>query len=199
MLGKVVSFCSLALALVACNQRTESTSAVPTQESTLPPDGWYQPSPDGRPSISAATAEEAGRYMVVFALCNDCHTAGWLPAGDVPEEQWLLGNPVGYEGPWGMTFPSNLRLRAQEWTEEQWVQTLRTRRALDPMPWIAVNAMSEKDARALYRYARRLGPGGQPMPASIAPGEPLTEPYTTLRVWPAGTVLQATTAESPAR
>jgi hypothetical protein len=88
--------------------------------------------------------------MVVFALCNDCHTAGWLPAGDVPADQWLLGSPVGYEGPW------------------------------------------EKDARALYRYARNSGPGGQHMPTPIPPGAPLTEPYTTLRVWPAGTVLEPT-------
>ena len=192
MFRMVMALCSLVL--VACEQPapTESASSEAAAQSA-PADGWTQASPDGRSSISAATAEDAGRYMVVFALCNDCHTAGWLPAGDVPEDQWLLGNPVGYEGPWGVTFPSNLRLRAQEWTEDQWVETLRTRKALDPMPWIAVNAMSEKDARALYRYARNLGAGGQHMPTPIPPGAPLTEPYTTLRVWPAGTVLEPTT------
>jgi len=149
--------------------------------------GWTQPSPDGRPAIAANDVNEVGRYLAVFALCNDCHTAGWLPAGDVPEELWMAGNPVGYEGPWGITFPSNLRLRVQEWTEDQWVETLRTRKALDPMPWIAVNQMSEKDSRAFYRYLRNLGPTGEHMPAPIPPGAPRSQPYTTLRIWPAGT------------
>lgn len=201
MLGRVIVSCSLALALAACEQTSVPAGGQQTQSqaaSQSADGGWNHPSPDGRPSIMASSAIEAGRYMVVFALCNDCHTAGWLPAGDVPEDQWLLGNPVGYEGPWGVTFPSNLRLRAQEWTEDQWVETLRTRKALDPMPWIAVNAMSEKDARALYRYARSLGPAGQHMPAPIPPGAPLTEPYTTLRVWPAGTVLVPQTPEGEA-
>jgi hypothetical protein len=143
-----VAFCAAAWLLVACSGEMADTPAA----SSPPADaaaqqaaegGWYQPSPDGLPAIAAADVNEVGRYLAVFALCNDCHTAGWLPAGDVPEEQWMAGNPVGYEGPWGITFPSNLRLRVQEWSEEQWVQTLKTRKALDPMPWIAVNRMSE--------------------------------------------------------
>ena len=103
-------------------------------------------------------------------LCNDCHTPNWLPAGDVPEDQWLTGSPVGYEGPWGVTFPSNLRLSAQDRTEDEWVEMLQTRSARDPMPWIAVNQMSESDSRAFYRFLRSLGPAGERMPNAIMAG-----------------------------
>ena len=179
---------SLSVLVGACGRNDEAMpGATATAALSSPEDGWTQPSPDGRPTIVAEDVNSVGRYMAVVALCNDCHTAGWLPAGDVPEALWMAGNPVGYEGPWGMTFPSNLRLRAQEWTEDQWVETLRTRRALDPMPWIAVNQMSEKDSRAFYRYLRNLGPIGAHMPAAIPPGAPRSQPYTTLRIWPAGT------------
>jgi mono/diheme cytochrome c family protein len=191
MLRALIFVGSLSLLVAACGGGTEQAappSATPEPAATAQAEGgWTQPSPDGKPSLSAEDANAVGRYIAVVALCNDCHTAGWLPRGDVPEEMWMAGNPVGYEGPWGITFPSNLRLRAQEWTEDQWVETLRTRKALDPMPWIAVNQMSEKDSRAFYRYLRNLGPIGQHMPAPIPPGAPRSQPYTTLRVWPAGT------------
>jgi hypothetical protein len=190
MLRALIFIGSLSLLLAACGGGSEQAapSATPESAATAQAEGgWTQPSPDGKPSLSAEDANAVGRYIAVVALCNDCHTAGWLPRGDVPEEMWMAGNPVGYEGPWGITFPSNLRLRAQEWTEDQWVETLRTRKALDPMPWIAVNQMSEKDSRAFYRYLRNLGPIGQHMPAPIPPGAPRAQPYTTLRIWPAGT------------
>lgn len=182
--------CSLALLLTACGRDAFEPVTMIADNADSAGD-WTHSSSDGLPSVSAESAIEAGRYITVVALCNDCHTHGWLPAGDVPEEQWLAGSWVGYEGPWGVTFPSNLRLRAQEWTEDQWVETLRTRKQLDPMPWIAVNVMSEKDARAFYRYLRHLGPYGEHMPPPIPPGEPITEPYISLRDWPADTTLEA--------
>ena len=192
MLRTVFLISLLGLLLGACGGASEdaasSAAAVGAAAvSAVADGGWTQPSPDGKPAIAADNVNDVGRYLAVFALCNDCHTAGWLPAGDVPENMWMAGNPVGYEGPWGITFPSNLRLKVQEWSEEQWVATLRTRRALDPMPLIAVNQMAEKDSRAFYRYLRNLGPIGEEMPDPIPPGAPRSEPYTTLRVWPAGT------------
>jgi mono/diheme cytochrome c family protein len=174
--------------LLGCGGATDTaeTASVPDAAAA---GAWMASSSDGLPSVGADDVDVAGRYLAVVALCNDCHTEGWLPDGDVPEERWMTGNPVGYEGPWGVTFASNLRLRAQEWTEEQWVQTLKTRKLLRPMPWAAVNAMSEKDLTALYRYLRNLGPAGERMPAPIPPGAPREEPFTTQRVWPAGTEL----------
>ncbi|WP_372906389.1 hypothetical protein [Rhodohalobacter sp.] len=37
--------------------------------------------------------------------------------GNIPEEEWLAGSPMGWQGPWRTTYASNLRLRVQEWPE----------------------------------------------------------------------------------
>jgi hypothetical protein len=189
MFRAMIAISATGIMLVGCSggDMSDASSTAQAPAPAAQEGGWTQPSPDGRPAIAADDVNEVGRYLAVVALCNDCHTAGWLPDGDVPENMWMAGNPVGYEGPWGITFPPNLRLRVQEWSEDQWVETLRTRKELEPMPWIAVSQMSEKDSRAFYRYLRNLGPVGEEMPAAIPPGASRSEPYTTLRIWPAGT------------
>src|SRR5258708_15062909 len=54
---------------------------------------------------------ERGRYLVKISGCNDCHTAGYAAAGgEIPESQWLLGNTLGWRGPWGTKDPAHLRL-----------------------------------------------------------------------------------------
>jgi hypothetical protein len=130
------------------------------------------------PYIHAASDIEAGRYFVIVAGCNDCHTPGFLETpGSIPEAQWLTGLPIGFRGPWGTSYPRNLRLTVQDWDEEMWVTTLRTRHALPPMPWHAVNNLSERDARAVYRYIRSLGPTGQQAPDPVPPGQEPATPY----------------------
>ena len=66
---------------------------------------------------------ERGRYLVRIGGCNDCHTPGYaVTGGKVPESQWLVGDALGWRGPWGTTYATNLRLYMQDLTEEQWVQ-----------------------------------------------------------------------------
>jgi len=71
---------------------------------------------------------ERGRYMVLTGHCNNCHTAGYAPReGDVPEKDWLLGSgPLGWRGPWGTTYASNLRLTVPAMTEDTWVVYIKT-------------------------------------------------------------------------
>ena len=84
-----------------------------------------------------------GRYLVQIGGCNDCHTAGYAPSGGkVPEAQWLLGDALGWHGPWGTTYATNLRLYMQDLTEEQWVKKAKTLNARPPMPWFNVRAMT---------------------------------------------------------
>ena len=133
------------------------------------------------PHLMASSPIQAGRYLVIVGGCNDCHTETYLQTGgDVPEEAWLAGSSLGWRGPWGTTYPPNLRLRVQEWTEDAFVQTLHERKALPPMPWMNVNQMSEQDARAVYRYIRSLGPIGNPAPAAVPPDQEPTTPYLSL-------------------
>jgi hypothetical protein len=108
---------------------------------------------------------ERGRYIVATSGCNDSHTPHYPESGGkVPESQWLTGNPVGFSGPWGTTYPANLRLTAQKMSEAAW--TARARSQLrPPMPWFAMRDMSDTDVRAVYSYIRSMGPKGEPAPA----------------------------------
>lgn len=133
------------------------------------------------PHVAGENPVEAGRYLAIVSGCNDCHTDGYLMSeGNVAEEDWLAGSPVGWQGPWGTTYPSNLRLRVQEWTEDQWVETLKTRKGLPPMPWMNVNQMNENDMRAIYAYIKSLGPIGEHMPLAVGPGGIPKTPYLSL-------------------
>lgn len=112
-----------------------------------------------------------GRYIVMIGGCNDCHTAGFAQTGgNVPESQWLLGDSLGWSGPWGTTYPANLRLRLSGMdlaTFKAYARGLVTR---PPMPYWAVNAMSDRDLEALHAFIGRLGPAGEHAPAALPPG-----------------------------
>ncbi len=136
---------------------------------------------DTTPHVSGASPEETGRYLLTIGGCHDCHTPGFLQTGwEVPEAEWFTGVPVGWRGPWGTTYGANLRLTVQNMTEDQFVETLRTRKALPPMPWPLVSRMHESDMRAIYKYLQSLGPAGEAMPAPLPPGEEPTTPYVVL-------------------
>ena len=118
-----------------------------------------------------------GRYLVVVAGCNDCHTPGYLQQGPkVPEKDWLTGVPVGYQGPWGTSYASNLRLVLNAMTEAQWLKHARQER-LPPMPWFNLREMTDEDLKAVYAYVRSLGPAGVAAPAYVAPGGKVKTPY----------------------
>ena len=113
-----------------------------------------------------------GRYLIKIGGCNDCHTPGYGPTGGkVPEAQWLTGDALGFNGPWGTTYATNLRLYFQNLTEAEWVKKAKALSTRPPMPWFNVQAMSASDLRAMYRYVRNLGPAGQPAPAYLPPGQ----------------------------
>lgn len=125
----------------------------------------------------AARSRDHGRYLVTIGGCNDCHTPGYPEqAGKLPADEWLTGSVVGFQGPWGTTYPANLRLIAQSLTEAQWIARLRTPMR-PPMPWFNTAAMSDADLSAMYRFVRGLGPRGVPAPAYAAPGTAVTTPY----------------------
>ena len=124
-----------------------------------------------------AASIERGRYLVHIGGCNDCHTAGYPEsAGKVAEADWLTGSAVGFQGPWGTTYPANLRLAVDRMTEAQFVARARSEMR-PPMPWFNLRAMTDGDLRAMYRYVRSLGPKGDPAPSYAAPGAKVATPY----------------------
>lgn len=115
---------------------------------------------------------ERGRYVVKLGGCNDCHTPEFaMKGGQVAEKEWLTGDSLGWRGPWGTTYPTNLRLYMAQLSEDQWVKAARTMNARPPMPWYVVRDMHERDLRALHRFVRSLGPAGQPAPAYVPPDQ----------------------------
>jgi mono/diheme cytochrome c family protein len=123
---------------------------------------------------------QRGRYLALIAGCNDCHTAGFMEKTmAVPEQEWLKGSPVGFQGPWGTTYAANLRLVLEGLTEAQWLEYAKIQR-LPPMPSYALQQMSADDLKAIYAYVRSLGEPGQPAPAYVPPGGKVATPYVMM-------------------
>lgn len=150
-----------------------------------------------RPAAAAPTAEaetapaihvaagndiDAGRYLVKVGGCNDCHTPGYveglmMTGTATPEADWLKGGDVGFSGPWGVSYPSNLRLAFQNMDESQFVELARAGQGRPPMPWPSLQAMSDRDLKAIYAYIRSLGPAGEAAPAALSPGVEPDRPH----------------------
>ena len=129
------------------------------------------------PAQADAASVARGRYLVSISGCNDCHTAGYSETGGrVAQSDWLLGQPVGFRGPWGVSYPANLRLTVQSVTEAEWLKFARVER-LPPMPWFALRDMNDDDLRSMYRFIRSLGAKGERMPAPLAPNANVGTPY----------------------
>jgi mono/diheme cytochrome c family protein len=127
-------------------------------------------------TYDAATVAR-GRYLVTISGCNDCHTPGGMEKGPaVPEQVWLTGVKLGFQGPWGTSYPANLRLVINGMTEAQWLRHARQPR-LPPMPWYNLKEMSDTDLKAVYAFVRSLGAAGVAAPAYVAPGGKVTTPY----------------------
>lgn len=124
-----------------------------------------------QPAAAPARALQRGRYLVQVAGCNDCHTPNYgAKNGRVDDRLWLTGDSVGWQGPWGTTYATNLRLLFARMSEQQWLHHARTMEPRPPMPWFNVRAMTDADLKAIYAYARSLGAAGTPAPAYVPPG-----------------------------
>ena len=129
-------------------------------------------------SVVSSKQVERGRYLVMITGCNDCHTPNFLVnGGKTPERERLIGGTLGWRGPWGTTYPTNLRLYFQNLSEQMWVQVAKEIQRRPPMPYFSLNAMSEADVRAIYKYIRYLGPAGVSAPSFIPPDKEPPKPY----------------------
>jgi mono/diheme cytochrome c family protein len=128
-----------------------------------------------------------GRYLVQIGGCNDCHTPGYPQSGGkVDEKLWLTGEKLGWRGPWGTTYPANLRLVVANMTEAQWMIRARSDQLRPPMPWFGLRDMTDADVRAIYRYIRAAGPAGEPAPAYLPPDRTPNPPFVQFPAPPPG-------------
>jgi cytochrome c553 len=133
---------------------------------------------------SGALAQDAdvsiakGERVSIIGGCHDCHTVGYGESnGEIDPATALMGNPVGYNGPWGTSYAVNLRLVVAGMSEDEWVQYLKTFKATPPMPWFNVHHLDEGEMRSLYQYIASLGEPGKPAPEALPPGEKPKTPY----------------------
>jgi hypothetical protein len=128
-------------------------------------------------AVAGGSLVATGEYLVAIGGCNDCRTPGWNHApGTVPLGQRLAGSPIGWHGPWGTSYASNLRLLVQRLSVEQWLGYVATMQPKPPMPRFNMRSMSEADLKAMYPYIRSLGPAGAAMPVDLPPGQMPTTP-----------------------
>ena len=149
----------------------------------LLPDRSHGQAPGNGAAESARQAEliERGRYMVVTGHCNNCHTNGYAAAsGEVPESQWLTGNPVGWRGKEGTVYAPNLRIYLQGMDVKTWLLAAKNAKPRAPMPWWSVRETSDDDLVAMYAYIRSLQPVGVPAPSFLPAGQVPKPPYNQL-------------------
>jgi mono/diheme cytochrome c family protein len=144
-----------------------------------------------------------GKYLVTAMGCHDCHTPAKIgPNGPEPDMSHPLGgHPAGltvppppgpsgpwigsvtgtftaWSGPWGVSYTANLTpdkaTGLGEWTEQQFVDTIRTgrrqgrgREILPPMPWPAFKNLNDADLKAIFAYLRTVTPIENKVPEPV--------------------------------
>ena len=80
----------------------------------------FLPSP--RPPSAPNLIPARSRYLVAISGCNDCHTPGYAQQGErIPEAERLTGMGSASSGPWGVSYPANLRLGASPARRGDWM------------------------------------------------------------------------------
>lgn len=121
---------------------------------------------------------EKGRRLVRIAGCNDCHTPGYSQMeGNLPEKDWLLGSDVGFKGPWGTSYATNLRLSADQYSEQAFVSYLRKKKYLPPMPGFVFKHMTDEELGSVHAFIKHLGAAGKRTPGNLPPSQKPKGPY----------------------
>lgn len=100
----------------------------------------------------------------------------------INRDHWIVtnGELTAWYGPWGVSYAANLTPDRQTgtgaWTEEQFMQSLRTgkhfgtgRDILPPMPWPNLAQLTNEDLKAIFAYLQSLKPINNPVPAPLPP------------------------------
>lgn len=197
-LGAGILFSGLVLAIAARATQSPasgSASGAPTSEVIAASAAGSTPSPVQR-----------GEHLVLTSGCHDCHTPLKLGKnGPEPDmSRMLSGHPESFQvppppkltgpwmsaatatntawsGPWGISHTANLTPDREtglgEWTEENFVQTIRTgrhmgrgREILPPMPIPAYSNFTDEELRAIFAYLGTIPAIKNRVPAPVPPG-----------------------------
>src|SRR6185436_6544546 len=116
--GTVLTTGALALAAVTLSSQSPpaSRAAKPAAKAAAKP-------------VASKAQLERGEYLVTIMGCGDCHTPGTL-YGDPDFTRRLSGSELGWQGPWGVTYPRNLTPDPEtgiaSWSENDIITAFRT-------------------------------------------------------------------------
>jgi len=158
------------------------------------------------PATHEVSAAERGGYLVRAMGCFDCHAPWHMtpsgpepdwsrglsghpedmalpPAPELPTGPWIVSvaaTNTAWAGPWGVSFTANLTPDVETgigaWTEENFVQALRTGRhmgvgrpILPPMPWPMIRNLSDDDLKAIFAWLMSQPAVKNQVPAPLPP------------------------------
>ena len=156
-------FLGLALgssALVSCSSQPAEEAKAPQVEQTMSP-------------------LKRGEYIATITGCHDCHTPGGM-YGAPDMHRALSGSELGWQGPWGVSYPMNLTPDSAtgigSWTGVEIERALRSgvkkdgSPVLPPMPWPDFARLSPEDMAALITYLKSIPAVNHVVPPVVPPG-----------------------------
>jgi hypothetical protein len=107
------------------------------------------------------------------------------PAPTLPPGPWVstvAATMTAWSGPWGTSYTANLTPDDEtgigKWTEENFVDTIRTgrhlgrgRHILPPMPYAPLSNLTVEDLRSMFHYLRSLPPIRNRVPEPLPPAD----------------------------
>jgi mono/diheme cytochrome c family protein len=161
---------------------------------------WPPPAQCLRLTCAQAESQiDRGKYLIVLAGCNDCHTPGFF-LGKPDMARYLGGSDVGFEIPGlgvfnGRNITPDKETGIGDWTEEQIAAAITTGkrpdgRQLAPiMNYASFTYMTKEDVAAVVAYLRSVPPVHNEVPGPFKPGEKVS--IFTFRVLPPGETAMA--------
>jgi mono/diheme cytochrome c family protein len=151
------------------------------------------------PRAHADSQVDRGKYLVVLAGCNDCHTPGFF-LGKPDMARYLGGSDVGFEIPGlgvfnGRNITPDKETGIGGWTDEQIAAAITTGkrpdgRQLAPiMNYASFTYLTKDDVAAIVAYLRSVPPVKNAVPGPFKPGDKVS--IFTFRVLPPGEVAAA--------
>jgi len=146
------------------------------------------------PRAHAESPVERGKYLVVLAGCNDCHTPGFF-LGNPDMAKYLGGSDVGFEIPGLGVFPGRNITPDKDtgignWSTEQIATALITGkrpdgRMLAPiMPYHSFSYLTKEDVAAIVAFLQSIPPVKNQVAGPFNPSQKVS--IFTFRILPPG-------------
>jgi mono/diheme cytochrome c family protein len=134
--------------------------------------------PAGKSADAKQKMIERGMQLTFLGGCNDCHTPGGM-YGAPDFDRRLSGSELGWQGPWGVSYPRNLTPDMEtglgKWSEKEIATAIRTGKRPDgsvllpPMPWPNYTGMSDEDAYAIAAFLKSIPAVSHRAPRALSP------------------------------